>query len=58
MKPSPLNECDDDEFVHAGVVAQAVLAQIAINEKDRADEARDSMRVHNGMTLDEFLAGE
>jgi hypothetical protein len=24
--------------------------------KDREDEALDAMRVHNGMTLDEFLA--
>jgi hypothetical protein len=24
--------------------------------KDRVDEALDAMRVHNGMTLDEFLA--
>lgn len=24
--------------------------------KDRKDEALDAMRVHNGMTLDEFLA--
>jgi hypothetical protein len=26
--------------------------------KDRVDEALDAMRVHNGMTLDEFLASQ
>jgi hypothetical protein len=25
--------------------------------RDREDEMLDAMRVHNGMTLDEFLAG-
>jgi hypothetical protein len=56
MLPTEMPIRDHDDFTHAGDIAQAVLAEIQINVKDRADEARDSMRVHNGMTLDEFLA--
>lgn len=49
----------DDEVdyweISADVAAQLVW-DIANRAKDKTDEAVDAMRVHNGMTLDEFLA--
>lgn len=47
---------EDDAWVSAGDVAATLVWDIANRVKDRADEELDSMRVHNGMTLDEFLA--
>ena len=41
---------------HAGHVAEMAVWNIANRVKDRDDERLDAMRVHNGMTLDEFLA--
>jgi hypothetical protein len=45
-----------DVWHNAGDVAQTVLAQIAIHNKDRADEYLDSKRTHGGLTLDEYFA--
>jgi len=52
-------EMDDarDTWVHIGDVAAMLVWHIANRAKDRHDEKLDAMRVHNGMTLDEFLAG-
>jgi hypothetical protein len=44
-----------------GDVAEKALLAVwdaANRAKDRQDEALDAMRVSNGMTLDEFLAGK
>jgi hypothetical protein len=49
-------ETDEDTWVLAGDVAAQFVWDIANRAKDRSDEARDAMRVHNGMTLDEFLS--
>jgi hypothetical protein len=54
--PAPFVEDEDDTWVHAGVVAEMLVWHIANRAKDRDDERLDAMRVHNGMTLDEFLA--
>lgn len=48
------NDCDT--WVHIGDVAAMLVWSIANRAKDRDDERLDAMRVHNGMTLDEFLA--
>lgn len=55
--PAPFVEDEDDTWVHVGVVAEMLVWNIANRAKDRDDERLDAMRVHNGMTLDEFLAG-
>lgn len=49
-------EPDTDDFTLAGDIAQTVVTTIANKQKDRADEALDAQRVHDGMTLDEFMA--
>jgi hypothetical protein len=46
----------DDTWVHIGDVAAMLIWNIANRAKDRDDERLDAQRVHNGMTLDEFLA--
>jgi hypothetical protein len=58
MNPDQISAEEDleDHWVHAGDVAAGLVWDAANRAKDRADEAADSMRVHNGMTLDEFLA--
>jgi hypothetical protein len=43
-------------FVHLGVAAEQARTDIANNIKDRADEAMDATRVHDGKTLSEFLS--
>lgn len=45
-----------DSWVSAGDVAATLMWDVANRAKDKSDEALDAMRVHNGMTLDEFLA--
>lgn len=45
-----------DTWHHAGYVAEMAVWDIANRVKDRHDETVDAMRVHNGMTLEEFLA--
>lgn len=52
---APITE-DDDTWMHAGDAAELATWNIANRAKDRDDERLDAMRVHNGMTLDEFLA--
>ena len=47
---------DLDNWTHAGDVAEQLVADIANKAKDKADTELDSKRVHDGMTLDEFLA--
>jgi hypothetical protein len=47
---------DCDTWIHAGYIAEMAVWDIANRAKDRDDERLDAMRVHNGMTLDEFLA--
>jgi len=42
--------------MHASDVAEMAVWNIANRAMDRDDERLDAMRVHNGMTLDEFLA--
>jgi hypothetical protein len=37
-------------------VSELAVWDAANRAKDREDERLDAMRVHNGMTLDEFLA--
>ena len=49
-------EDEDDTWMHAGDVAEMAVWDAANRAKDRDDERLDAMRVHNGMTLDEFLA--
>lgn len=44
------------DWVHIGDVVEMAIWNIANRAKDRHDEKLDAMRVHNGMTLDEFLA--
>jgi hypothetical protein len=54
----PLDPLDVEYTWHnAGDVAAQAIWDIANRAKDRSDEELDSMRVHNGQTLDEFLAG-
>lgn len=48
------DECDT--WVLAGDAAEMAVWNIANRAKDRDDERLDAVRVHNGMTLDEFLA--
>lgn len=48
----------DDAWHHAGFVAEMAVWNAANRAKDRHDEELDAMRVHNGMTLDEFLASK
>lgn len=48
----------EDTWALAGEVAAQQVWDIANRAKDKSDEALDAMRVHNGMTLDEFLAGQ
>lgn len=45
----------EDTWINAGDIAAQAVWDIANRVKDRCDEALDAMRVHNGMTLDEFL---
>lgn len=47
---------DQDTWHNAGDVAQQAIADVANKAKDRADEEIDVKRVHNGMTLDEYLS--
>lgn len=54
----PEVESDADDFVLAGDVAQTIVIGIANKQKDRADTALDAKRVHGGLTIDEFLAGQ
>lgn len=54
--PAPFVEEEDETWLHAGDVAETAVWDIANRAKDRDDERLDAMRVHNGMTLDEFLA--
>lgn len=48
----------EDTWQHAGLVAEMAVWNIANRAKDKADEKLDAIRVHNGMTLDEFLASK
>lgn len=48
----------EDSWALAGEVAAQQVWDIANRAADRCNEAVDAMRVHNGMTLDEFLAGQ
>lgn len=43
-------------WTHVGDLVALDPSGAANRAKDRHDEALDAMRVHNGMTLDEFLA--
>jgi hypothetical protein len=53
----PIDPFDLDYTWHnAGEIAEQAVWDAANRAKDKADEARDSMRVHNGQTLDEFLS--
>lgn len=45
----------EDSWTLAGHVSAQQVWDIANRAKDKSDEALDAMRVHNGMTLDEFL---
>lgn len=54
--PAELDDLEDT-WQHAGYVAEMAVWNAANRAKDRADEKLDAMRVHNGMTLDEFLSG-
>lgn len=55
INPSDIDDVEDT-WHHAGLVAEMAVWNIANRAKDRHDEKLDAMRVHNGMTLDEFLA--
>lgn len=46
---------DLDDWVNAGDVAEQLVTDIANKAKDKADTELDAKRVHDGMTLDEFL---
>lgn len=52
----PETEDAEDTWINAGDIAAQAVWDIANRVNDRCDEALDAMRVHNGMTLDEFLA--
>lgn len=54
--PAQIFEDESDTWLLAGDVAEMAVWDIANRAKDRDDERLDAMRVHNGMTLDEFLA--
>lgn len=54
--PAEMVDDESDTWVNAGDVAGMAVWKIANRAKDRDDERLDAMRVHNGMTLDEFLA--
>lgn len=57
INPAILMDDDvEDTWHHIGYVAEMLVWDIANRAKDRHDEKLDAMRVHNGMTLDEFLA--
>lgn len=56
IEPGSIVDDDADTWAHAGDVAEMAVWNIANRAKDRDDERLDAMRVHNGMTLDEFLA--
>lgn len=56
IAPDSTVDDDADTWVLAGDVAEMAVWDIANRAKDRDDERLDAMRVHNGMTLDEFLA--
>ena len=45
-------------WVHIADALEMTVWNIANRAKDKADEKLDAMRVHNGMTLDDFLAGK
>lgn len=47
---------DLDDWVNAGDVAEQLVTDIANKAKDKADTELDAKRVHDGMTLDEYLA--
>jgi hypothetical protein len=49
---------DADDFARAWDVALTLVAEIANRQKDHADEALDAKRIHDGVTLDEFLGKE
>lgn len=49
---------DLDNWTHAGDLAEQLVTDIANKAKDKADTELDAKRVHDGMTLDEFLAGK
>lgn len=40
---------------NVGDAAEVAVWDVANRAKDRQDEALDAMRVHGGMTLDQFL---
>jgi hypothetical protein len=50
------NFTSNDSWALAGHVAQMLVTGIANKAKDQADEELDAKRVHQEMTLDEFLA--
>ncbi len=56
IEPCGTIDDDADTWVLAGDVAEMAVWNIANRAKDRDDERLDAMRVHNGMTLDEFLS--
>lgn len=43
-------------WINVGHAIDVNVWDVANRAKDRDDERLDAMRVHNGMTLDEFLA--
>lgn len=43
---------------HAVDLAEQLVTDITNKAMDKADTELDSTRVHDGMTLDEFLAGK
>lgn len=58
IEPAVIVDDDVDAWVQAGDVAEMAVWNSANRAKDRDDERLDAMRIHNGMTLDEFLSGE
>ena len=58
MSPEQITQDDEDTWVRSGDIAAQAVWDIANRAKDKSDAARDSMRLHNGMTLDEFLANK
>lgn len=55
IEPGSIADDEADTWVRAGDIAEMAVWNIANRAKDRDDERLDAMRVHNGMTLDEFL---
>lgn len=47
---------DLDDWHNAADVAQTLVTDIANKAKDKANTELDAKRVHDGMTLEEFLA--